>query len=41
MEYKKLESVQIKFRDLEEKINSLNKDNYKEFAKLKIVLVEH
>ena len=34
MENKKLESVQIKFRDLEEKINSLNKDNYKEFAKL-------
>ena len=34
MEYKKLESVQIKFRDLEEKINSLNKDNYKEFARL-------
>ena len=34
MENKKLESVQIKFRDLEEKINSLNKDDYKEFAKL-------
>ena len=30
MENKKLESVQIKFKDLEEKINSLNKDNYKE-----------
>ena len=26
--------MQIKFRDLEEKINSLNKDNYKEFARL-------
>ena len=34
MENKKLESILIKFRDLEEKINSLNKDDYKEFAKL-------
>ena len=34
MEKKKLENILDKFKNLEEKINSLNKDDYKEFAKL-------
>ncbi len=34
MENKKLENILDKFKDLEKKINSLNKDDFKEFAKL-------
>ena len=34
MEKKKLENILDKFDGLEKRINSLNKDNYKEFAKL-------
>ena len=34
MENKKLENIFDKFKDLEIKINSLNKDDFKEFAKL-------
>ena len=34
MENKKLENIIEKFESLEKKINSLNKDDFKEFAKL-------